>query len=103
MYLLVSVHRSDDLPLLLYPNHEIALADQGEWIPARTDSAFLGFRLIEFGVDGTITGRSKFFEGEELAYVPCLEASGCLSQRADHTRSRNSSAGSGRKKVPSKM
>jgi hypothetical protein len=112
MYLLVSVHRVEDVPLRLYPSHELAMACQGEWIPAQTDSEFQGFRLIEFGIDGRMTGRSEFFEGEEMAYVPCLEASSaCLPRRepvprhraADHTRWNNSSAVSGREKVPSKM
>ena len=75
MYLLVSVHRVEDVPLRLYPSYEIAMAYQCEWIPAQTDSEFQGFRLMEFGIDGRLTGRSEFFEGEEMAYVPYLEVS----------------------------
>jgi hypothetical protein len=87
MYLLVSVHRVEDVPLRLYPSHEIAMAYQCEWIPAQTDSEFQGFRLVEFGIDGSLTGRSEFFEGEEMAYVPCLEASSaCLPRREPVTR-----------------
>jgi hypothetical protein len=63
MYLLISVHRVEDVPLRLYPSHEMAMACQGEWIPAQMNSEFLGFRLIEFGIDGRVTGRSEFLRG----------------------------------------
>jgi hypothetical protein len=48
MYLLVSVHEFNDVPLRLYVRREAALADQLYWKPASTDSSFLGFELIGF-------------------------------------------------------
>jgi hypothetical protein len=48
MYLLVSVHEFNDVPLRLYVSREAALSDQLYWKPASTDSSFLGFELIGF-------------------------------------------------------
>jgi hypothetical protein len=48
MYLLVSVHGFNDVPLRQYISREAALADQLYWKPGSTDSFFLGFLLIGF-------------------------------------------------------
>jgi hypothetical protein len=40
MYLLVSVHGINEVPLRLYVSREAALADQLHWKPGSTDSSF---------------------------------------------------------------
>ena len=49
MYLLLSVHLIDAIPLGLYRTREHAMADRANWKPSdATNSMFLSFVLVEF-------------------------------------------------------
>jgi hypothetical protein len=64
MYLLVSVHGFNDVPLRLYVSREAALADQLHWRPGSTDSSFLGFQLIGFDDLSCLPFEFEFFDPE---------------------------------------
>jgi hypothetical protein len=64
MYLLVSVHGFNDVPLRLYVSREAALADQLHWKPGSTDSSFLGFELIGFDALSCIPFEIEFYDAE---------------------------------------
>ena len=64
MYLLVSVHGFNDVPLRLYVSRDAALADQLHWKPGSRDSLFLGFQLIGFDDLPCLPFDIQFFDAE---------------------------------------
>jgi hypothetical protein len=64
MYLLVSVHEFNDVPLRLYVSREATLADQLHWKPGSTDSSFLRFELIGFNAMSWLPFDIQFFDAE---------------------------------------
>jgi hypothetical protein len=64
MYLQVSVHEFNDVPLRPYVSREAALADQLYWKPASTDSSYLAFQLIGFHALSWRPFDIQFFDAE---------------------------------------
>jgi hypothetical protein len=73
MYLVLSVHLIDAIPLGLYRTREHAMADRTNWKPSDvTNSMFLSFELVEFRNGKPIA--EEYFDTEESAdgVGPCV-------------------------------